>query len=70
MSKANCLIVRAFGRQLDNLRSEASRLAKGSKMDWWVERTDKGACFCFEDLETKNAFVLICQNFGLQHLDG
>jgi hypothetical protein len=34
MSKANYLIVRAFGRQLDNLRSEASRLAKGSKMDW------------------------------------
>jgi hypothetical protein len=56
--------------QLDNLRSEASRLAKGSKMDWWVERTDKGACFCFEDLEAKTAFVSICQNFGVQHLDG
>jgi hypothetical protein len=38
-------------------------------MDWWVERTDKGACFCFEDLEAKTAFVSICQNFGLQHLD-
>jgi hypothetical protein len=37
-------------------------------MDWWVERTDKGACFCFEDLEAKTAFVSICQNFGLQHL--
>jgi hypothetical protein len=70
MSKANCLIVRAFGRQLDNLRSEASRIAKGSKVDWWVERTDKGACFCFEDLEAKTAFVSICQNFGVQHLDG
>jgi hypothetical protein len=36
----------------------------------WVERTDKGACFCFEDLEAKTAFVSICQNFGVQHLDG
>jgi hypothetical protein len=69
MSKENCLIVRAFGRELDNLRFEASRIAKGSKMDWRVERTDKGACFCFEGLEAKTAFS-ICQNFGVQHLDG
>jgi hypothetical protein len=69
MSKENCLIVRAFGRELDNLRSEASRIAKGSKMDWWVERTDKGACICFEGLEAKTA-LSICQNFGVQHLDG
>jgi hypothetical protein len=30
MSDANCLIVRASGRQLDDLRSEASRIAKAS----------------------------------------
>jgi len=45
MSKANCLIVRAFSQQLDNFRSEASRIAKGSKMDRWTERTDKGYVF-------------------------
>jgi hypothetical protein len=70
MAEVNCLIVRAFGRQLDNLRSEASRLARGSRMDWWVERTDKGACFCFEDLQAKAAFASICRHFGVQHMDG
>ena len=39
--------------QLDNLRSEASRLAKRSKVDWSVERTDKGRVLFFEDLEAK-----------------
>jgi hypothetical protein len=55
---------------LDNLRSEASRLAKRSKVDWSVERTDKGTCFCFEDLEAKTPFVSISQNYGVQHVDG
>ena len=65
----NCLIVRAFGGVLDQLRSEASRIAKGGHADWWVERTDKGICFCFENAEAKNAFVSICENLGVQHHD-
>jgi hypothetical protein len=67
MAEANCLIVRAFGQLLDALRSEASRIAKGGKVDWWVERTDKGVCFCFEDEETKNSFVSVCENLGVHH---
>jgi hypothetical protein len=70
VATVNCLIVRAFGRQLDLLRSEASRIAKGGKIDWWVDRTDTGVCFCFENLEAKAAFASICQNFGVQHLEG
>lgn len=70
MAQDNCLIVRAFGRQLDLLRDEASRIAKGSRVDWWVNRTDKGACFCFEDTAAKAAFASICSNFGVQHHDG
>ena len=70
MDKADCLIVRAAGRQLDELRSEASRLAKGSKVDWWIERTDKGACFCFESNEVKKRFISFCENVGVQHQDG
>jgi len=70
MTKANCLIVRAAGRQLDNLRSEASRIAKGHKIDWWVDHIDKGTCFCFEDAAAKKAFASVCQNFGVQHLEG
>jgi hypothetical protein len=70
VARANCLIVRAFGRQLDLLRSEASRIAKGGKIDWWVDRTDTGVCFCFENGEAKAAFASICQNLGVQHLEG
>ena len=67
MSEPNCVIVRAFGRDLDELRSQASRIAKGSHVDWWVERHDKGICFCFEDDIAKSKFVSICENFGVQH---
>lgn len=70
MVKDNCLIVRAFGRQLDLLRGEASRIAKGNKVDWWVERTDTGTCFCFEDAKARTAFASVCTNLGLQHQDG
>jgi hypothetical protein len=70
VATANCLIVRAFGRQLDELRSEASRIAKRGRFDWWVERTDKGACFSFESSEAEAAFASMCQNVGVQHLEG
>ena len=70
MAKDNCLIVRAFGRQLDLLRGEASRIAKGSKVDWWVDRTDNGTSFCFEDAKAKAVFASVCTNFGVQHHDG
>jgi hypothetical protein len=70
MNKSDCLIVRAAGRQLDELRSEASRIAKGKKVDWWVERTDKGACFCFESGEVKRRFMSFCENLGVQHHEG
>jgi hypothetical protein len=69
MVKTNCLIVRAYGRQLDLLRAEASRIARGSKFDWWIERTDKGSCFCFEDVEAKKTFASICENFAVPCLD-
>jgi hypothetical protein len=34
----NSVIVRVYGRQLDQLRAEASRIARESKIDWWIER--------------------------------
>jgi hypothetical protein len=69
MAEENCLIVRAAGRQLDELRSEASRIAKDKKIDWWVEREAKGTRFCFEDPDAKHAFVSFCTNLGVQHID-
>lgn len=69
MVKTNCLIVRAYGRQLDLLRGEASRIARGSKVDWWIEGTDKGAHFCFENAQAKKSFASICENFAVPCLD-
>jgi hypothetical protein len=69
MVKTNCLIVRAYGRQLDQLRAEASRIARGNKIDWWIERADKGMRFCFEDAEAKRAFAAICGNFSVSCSD-
>lgn len=69
MSESKCLIVRAGGRQLDELRSEASRIAKVRKIDWWVDRSDKGTCVCFEDSEAKQEFASLCTNYGVQHVD-
>jgi hypothetical protein len=69
MSRTNCLIVRAHGRQLDQLRGEASRISRGNKVDWWVERDDKGARFCFENAEARKAFVSICENFAIPYTE-
>src|SRR3954454_7619258 len=49
----NCLIVRAAGRQLDLLRGEASRIAKGSNVDWWIDQAEVGTRFCFENTKAK-----------------
>ena len=69
MAKTNCLIVKAYGRQLDQLRGEASRIARGSKIDWWIEQGDKGTRFCFEHLEAKKAFASICEKFAIPCLE-
>ncbi|MET4121026.1 hypothetical protein ABIB85_007457 [Bradyrhizobium sp. JR1.5] len=65
MTKPDCVIVRAYGRQLDQLRSEASRISKGRKIDWWVERADAGTQFCFEDTDTTKAFASICESLAI-----
>lgn len=66
----NCLIVRAAGRQLDLLRGEASRIAKGSNVDWWIDQAEVGTRFCFENTKAKESFALACDNFGIPCQDG
>jgi hypothetical protein len=61
---ADCVIVRAYGRQLDQLRGEASRIARRSKIDWWIERGHDGARFCFE-----TTFASICENLAVQYTE-
>lgn len=53
MPKGNGLIVHAAGRRLDLLRGDASRIAKGHKVDWWIDRADVGTRFCFENAKAK-----------------
>ncbi|OKO68105.1 hypothetical protein [Bradyrhizobium sp. AS23.2] len=61
----HCLTINAAGRQLDLLRGEASRLAKGSKIDWWIERVDGSTRFCFEEAKAKDEFAQVCDSFGI-----
>jgi hypothetical protein len=69
MTKTNCLVVHAAGRQLDLLRGEASRIAKGNRIDWWIDPADVGARFYFEDAKAKEAFAVTCDNFGIPYRD-
>lgn len=63
------IVVRASGRLLDQLRGEASRVSRANKVDWWMERGDKGTHFCFEDAETKKAFASICENLAISYME-
>jgi hypothetical protein len=69
MDRTNCLKVRASGRQLDLLRGEASRISRGNKVDWWVERGEEGAQFCFENADARKAFASICKNFAIPYTE-
>ncbi|WP_083514618.1 MULTISPECIES: hypothetical protein [Bradyrhizobium] len=69
MPNEHCLIVHAAGRQLDLLRGEASRIAKGKQINWWTDRGDAGTRFCFEDANAKETFALTCDNFGIRCRD-
>ncbi len=65
----DCLLVRAYGKQLDHLRGEASRIARNCKVDWWVESAGNGAKFCFEDSASKASFVSVCKNLNIQYIE-
>ena len=65
----NSLIVKAYGRRLDELRSAASRITRDQKFDWSVEGTDKGVRFSFEDARSKNIFAAFCTDLGVSYID-
>ncbi|WP_271606240.1 MULTISPECIES: hypothetical protein [unclassified Bradyrhizobium] len=67
MPEENCLIVRAAGRQLDLLRDEAFRIAKGANVGWWTDRAQVGTKFCFEDAKAKASFAAACNNLGIPY---
>ena len=66
----HCVVVRAHGKKLDRLRADASRVARERKTDWWVEATDKGTAFCFEDANAKTSFSALCERDNVQYTEG
>jgi hypothetical protein len=67
MAEGNCLIVRAAGRQLDELRSEASRIAKSKRSIGGLIAQPKERAFLLTI--AKHAFVWFCTELGVQHND-
>jgi hypothetical protein len=65
----NYVVVKAYGRQLDELRGEASRISRDRKVDWSIEAVEKGARFGFDDTESKASFISFCRNLGLSYAD-
>lgn len=63
----HCVIVRAYGRLLDQLREEAYFVSRGHRADWWIERGDHGARFGFESAEAKKAFASICETLAIPY---
>jgi hypothetical protein len=71
MPKEKCLIVGGSGRQLDLLRGEASRIAEGAKVDWWIDRAERSEhAFASKMQRQKRAFALACDSFSTPCRDG
>jgi len=61
---SNTVIVKAFGWQLDELRSEACRLSQ-DKVDWVLVPPDDEPLFTFHDDRSKAQFVSFCKRLGV-----
>lgn len=61
-----CIVVRAYGRELDRLRTYAARIARDQKSDWWVGTTEKGKAFCFEHPNAKASFSAACERDSIE----
>ena len=57
----HCVVARATGRALDDLRGEASRLARSYSTNWCAEPRSLGTAFCFENQNVSILFVAYCR---------
>ncbi len=55
-----CVVVRAYGKELDRLRGEAYRVSRDAKADWYAEPRALGTAFCFESANAMTRFCAIC----------
>jgi hypothetical protein len=54
-----CVVIEIRGKELDQLRGEAYRVARDAKTDWYVEPRDTGTAFCFENADVRDRFCSI-----------
>jgi len=66
---ASNIIVKAYGRWLDELRGAASRITRDEKFDWSVDGTDKGVRFSFKDARSRDIFAGFCTDLGVSYID-
>jgi hypothetical protein len=56
-----CVVIEKRGKELDQLRGEAYRVAHDAKTDWYVEPRDTATAFCFENADARDRFCSICE---------
>jgi hypothetical protein len=61
----NSVLVRAVGRELDNLRGEASRIARQYQTEWCAEPRPSGTAFCFDNEKVRAIFLAYCAKYDI-----
>ena len=62
-----CVVVRAHGKELDDLRGIAYRVAREASTDWYAEPRDRGTAFCFESANVRTRFCAFCAREKIAH---
>jgi hypothetical protein len=56
-----CVVVKAHGKELDQLRGVAYRVSRDARTDWYAEPRESGTAFCFENVDVRTRFCAICE---------
>jgi hypothetical protein len=62
-----CVVVQATGKELDQLRGEANRVAIDGRTDWYAEPRKFGTAFCFEEAAVRSRFCAICAKESIDY---
>jgi hypothetical protein len=60
------VVIEIRGKELDQLRGEAYRVARDAKTDWYEPR-DTGTAFCFENADVRDRFCSICEKENVSY---
>jgi len=61
------VVIEIRGKELDQLRGEAYRVARDAKTDWYEPR-DTGTAFCFENADVRDRFCSICEKENVAYV--